>query len=262
MDENKNTATETPAAAPDRDEELFAAIGKGKKKKRIRRIVITLVILALVAGGIAYAVVYGRRKVNDRFGNMNAPQVVAYTVDTGSVNTTVSGSGQLADVDTEKLTLPEGVKVDEILVVTGQRVEKGDLLATVDASSVLKALSDTQSRISELDVKLRGASNDAVGANVNTGVGGRVKAVFAQKDDDVAACMIEHGALALLSLDGYMALDLPAGELSAGDTVSIVRSEGKPLPGTVERVNRDTATVLVQLCPTLCYVATTTEPVL
>ncbi len=245
MDEKKNTAVETPAASPERDQELFAAIGKDKRKKRIRRVIIVLLILALLAGGITYAVIYGRRKVNDRVAGFNAPQVVAYTVDTGSVNTTVSGSGQLSDVDVEKLTLPESVKVDKVLVTAGQRVEQGDLLATVDSSSVLKALSDTQGKISELDGKLRSSANDAVSANVNTGVGGRVKAVYAQKDDDVASCMIEHGALALLSLDGYMALDLETDALAAGDAVSILREEGKPLPGTVERVNGGVAVVLV-----------------
>ena len=245
MDENKNTAVETPAVASERDKELFDAIGKNKKKKRIRRIIVTLVILALLGSGIAAGVSYGRRKVKDKFVDQNAPQVVAYTVDTGSVNTTVSGSGQLSDVDTEKLTVPEGVKVDEVLVAAGQRVEQGDLLATVESASVLKAMSDTQAKIGELDVKLRNASRDAVSGNLNAGVGGRVKAVYAQKDDDVAACMIRHGALALMSIDGYMAADITTDALKAGDEVKILRAEGKPLPGTVERVNLGVATVLV-----------------
>ena len=245
MDENKNTAVETPAAASERDKELFDAIGKNKKKKRVRRIIVTLVILALLGSGIAAGVSYGRRKVKDKFVDQNAPQVVAYTVDTGSVNTTVSGSGQLSDVDTEKLTVPEGVKVDEVLVAAGQRVEQGDLLATVESASVLKAMSDTQAKIGELDVKLRNASRDAVSGNLNAGVGGRVKAVYAQKDDDVAACMIRHGALALMSIDGYMAADIATDALNAGDEVKILRAEGKPLPGTVERVNMGVATVLV-----------------
>ena len=245
MDENKHTAVETPAAASERDKELFDAIGKNKKKKRVRRIIVTLVILALLGSGIAAGVSYGRRKVKDKFVDQNAPQVVAYTVDTGSVNTTVSGSGQLSDVDTEKLTVPEGVKVDEVLVAAGQRVEQGDLLATVESASVLKAMSDTQAKIGELDVKLRNASRDAVSGNLNAGVGGRVKAVYAQKDDDVAACMIRHGALALMSIDGYMAADITTDALKAGDEVKILRAEGKPLPGTVERVNLGVATVLV-----------------
>ena len=245
MDENKNTAVETPAAASERDKELFDAIGKSKKKKRVRRIVVTLVILALLGSGIAAGVIYGRNKVKDKFVNQNAPQVTAYTVDTGSVNTTVSGSGQLSDVDTEKLTVPEGVKVDEVLVAAGQRVEQGDLLATVESASVLKAMSDTQAKIGELDVKLRNASRDAVSGNLNAGVGGRVKAVYAQKDDDVAACMIRHGALAMMSIDGYMAADIATDALNAGDEVKILRAEGKPLPGTVERVNLGVATVLV-----------------
>ena len=56
---------------------------------------------------------------------------------------------------------------------------------------------------------------------ITAGVNGRVKIVYAQKDDDVAACMMEHGALAVLSLDGYMAVDIDAGSLAAGDKVSV-----------------------------------------
>ena len=44
-------------------------------------------------------------------------------------------------------------------------------------------------------------------------------------DDDVAACMMEHNALAVLSLDGYMAVDIDAGSLAAGDEVSVTVGE-------------------------------------
>ena len=111
MEENKSpiTPAETDQA---RDQELFDAIGKGKRRRRIRRIIITTVLLALIAGGIYFAVVYGRQKVRDKVNSTSFTSVKAYTVDTGSVNTTVSGSGQLSDVDTEALTLPKGVKVE------------------------------------------------------------------------------------------------------------------------------------------------------
>lgn len=252
MDENKkdlsavSTETAQPAAPEEeRDQALFDAIGKGKKKKKIRRIITTVVILALVAGGITAAVLYGRSKVRQQFGDMTAPSVTAYTVDTGSVNTTVSGSGLLADVDTEKLTLPKGVKVDKVLVEAGDPVAAGQILATVDRSSVLAALKETQDKIVELDGKLRDAAADSVPTYLNTSVAGRVKMVYAQADDDVAACMVEHGALALLSLDGYMAVDLDTDALNPGDKVKVLRADGKELAGTVDQVIRGRATILV-----------------
>ena len=94
MDENKQPAAapetpKTPAVpaaleTPDStDQALFAAIGKGKRRRRVRRIVTTILILALVAGGIWAAVRYGKRKVAEQVGNMTATTTVnAYTVDT------------------------------------------------------------------------------------------------------------------------------------------------------------------------------------
>ena len=79
---------------------------------------------------------------------------------------------------------------------------------------------------------------------ITAGVNGRVKIVYAQKDDDVAACMMEHGALAVLSLDGYMAVDIDAGSLAAGDKVSVTVDE-KTYPGTVDKLQSGKATVLI-----------------
>ncbi|MBQ7736721.1 MAG: HlyD family efflux transporter periplasmic adaptor subunit [Oscillospiraceae bacterium] len=247
MDENNNNLSPAPAPGEDRDQELFQAIGKNKKRKKIRRWVITLTVLALVAGGITAGVILGRRKVRQEFGNYqaNASSVVAYVVDNGSVTTTVNGSGLLRDVDTEKLSLPEGVTLNELLVEAGDRVEQGQALATVEVSSVLGALSDTQSKIDELDKKLRDASGQTVADNINTQVAGRIKKIYAQVGDDVAACMVEHGALALLSLDGYMAVDLETDALQEGDAVTVVRANGQEIKGTVERVSGGVATVLV-----------------
>ncbi len=244
MEENKSPIT--PAETDQtRDQELFDAIGKGKRRRRIRRIIITAVLLALIAGGIYFAVIYGRQKVRDKVNSTSFTSVKAYTVDTGSVNTTVSGSGQLSDVDTEALTLPKGVKVDKLLVDAGDQVKKGDLLATVDRSSVIAAMSDVQKSINELDVRLRGAVNDAVAPNITAGVPGRIKAIYAEAGDDVAAVMAEHGALALVSMDGWMAVDIPAGDLTEGREVTVRRENGKDLNGKVDQVSGDTAVVLV-----------------
>ena len=244
MDENKK---EIPVPAEERDQELFDAIGKGKRRKKRRAWLTAAIIVLVVAGGLTAAVIYGQKKVKEQMGSMSMgrDQIVSYTVDTGSVNTTVTGSGLLADVDTETVTLPKGVKVDEVLVHAGEKVEEGDLLASLDSASVLGALSDVQKQMKELDGKLRTAASDAVPTYVTTGVNGRVKALYADVGDDVAACMAEHGALALLSLDGYMALELETEALEKGQEVVIVRADGKELKGSVESVVRGKAVVLV-----------------
>lgn len=57
--------------------------------------------------------------------------------------------------------------------------------------------------------------------------------------------MYEHGALALVSLDGYMAADIETDALAAGDSVTVTASDGKAYTGTVSEVSLGTATILV-----------------
>ena len=56
--------------------------------------------------------------------------------------------------------------------------------------------------------------------------------------------MMEHNALAVLSLDGYMAVDIDAGSLAAGDEVSVTVGE-QTYPGTVDKLQSGSATVLI-----------------
>ena len=248
MDEKRKASsrTEETISEQDRDQKLFDAIGREKRKKRTRRVVVLIVVLALVAGGLYAAVRYGRAKVKEQVSSM-APtsSVESYTVNTGSVVTTVSGSGQLTDADTEALRVPEGVKVDEVLVYVGQSVREGDYLATVEPASVMKAMSAVQKTLTGLDDKLRTAANEAVPVLLTTQMPGRVKIIYAAAGDDVAACMLEHGALAVLSVDGYLAADIQTDALDGAREIKVIRANGKTIKGTVEKTVGGRATVLV-----------------
>ncbi len=253
-EKSKNPDVVSPQPGENGDEALFTALGKSKRRKKVRRWITAVVILALLGTGGYFGVKYGRQKLTEKYndynnmygyGMMPTNQVVPYEVDTGSVTTTVSGSGQLSDVGSEKLTLPAGVTVDKVLVNPGERVTEGQMLATVESSSVLSALSSVQSKIGELDGKLNSAAYDVAPTYINAGVNGRVKAIYAAAGDDVATVMVKNGALAVLSLDGFMVLEVPSASLKTGDTVEVRRSDGSMLTGTVDSAVQGTATVLV-----------------
>lgn len=241
MDEkNVTPAPETG----ERDSELFASLVREKQRKKRRRLIVTVSIVVVLALAIFFGVRAAKKKVSEAVGGMTAPTVSEATVTTGSISTTVSGSGMLSDTDTKQIVLPKGVKLDKILVKAGESVKKGDALATVELSSVMGAMRNVQAELDKLDGELRSATGETVAPYISAGVAGRVKTVYAQKDDDVAACMMEHGALAVLSLDGYMAADIDAGTLAAGDKVSVTVGE-KTYPGTVDEVQSGKATILL-----------------
>ncbi len=69
--------------------------------------------------------------------------------------------------------------------------------------------------------------------------------LYAEAGSDVSTVMYEHGALALVSLDGYLAVDIQTEALSSGETVTVTDAAGTAYTGTVKTVLDGTATVLV-----------------
>ena len=227
-----------------RDDALFEALNR-KKKKRKRKIIRTVVIVVLLlAGALVGGTLYLRRRVAVRFAN-SAGDVISEKASIGSISTQVSGSGTLMNVDEESLSMPAGVTVEEVLVSANEEVKEGQLLVKADTASVLAAMSNLQDELSSIDSEITGSGSDTVSSAISSGVSGRVKQIFAEKGSDVVACMYEHGALAVLSLDGYMAVEIKSGDLNEGDSVTVIRENGNELSGAVDSTLNGKATVLV-----------------
>lgn len=226
------------------DDELFAALNKARKKKRRKKLLTVLIIVVLVVIGLMVAFSYLRARVEESLAS-STQDVLRYEVGYGSVSTRVAGSGTIRDVDTEEITVPAGVEIDEVLVEANTRIRQGEIIARVDTASVLSALADIQETINDLDKQLASAAKDAVSTNLTAGAAGRVKKLYIDNGTDVAACMVENGALAVISLDGYMAVDIQTDMLSGGETVSAVREDGSSIAGKVDLVIGDKATILV-----------------
>ena len=247
MDENRRNEENAVVESSEKirkDEELFTSLSKKKKRKR-RRIVFTVILIVLVlAVGLSYTVTRLRKKVDTKF-NEDKDEVISAQVKTGSISTTVSGSGTLTNVDIKQLHIPKGVDVDDVLVSVNDTVEEGEIIATVDSRTVLAAMSDVQAELVELDKKLNDAGSDYVNDYISTGIPGRVKKINAAVGDDVASVMYKYGALAELSLDGYMAVDIEPGSLAKGTQVKVLREDGSEIKGLVNDLYAGKAIVVV-----------------
>ncbi|MCD8342408.1 MAG: HlyD family efflux transporter periplasmic adaptor subunit [Clostridiales bacterium] len=216
---------------------------KGKANRRARRIRTVIIVVVLVAAILTGLVLYAQRMVAENFAS-SEDSIESAQVTVGSISTTVSGSGTLASEGVEDVTFPSSVTLDTIYVEEGDTVSEGDLLASVDSASVLSAMATAQAELDALDEEIEEAAEDEVDEEVTTALDGRVKYIYAEEDDDVATVMYENGALLLLSLDGYMAVDVDAGSLSVGDSVTVTGSDGTEYDGTVDAV-ASTATILI-----------------
>ena len=240
----KDKSKKRPEIDSDRDDALFEMLGKNKKRKK-RKIIITVISIVLVLALVAaVGVSILQRRVREEFATTQG-EVLSYVASTGSISTVVSGSGSLTDVDLNSVTVPDGVQITEVSVKTNQTIAQGDILATVDMASVVSAMAELQLQIEQLDAEISGAEDDAASTAVCAGVSGRVKVIYAQQDADVADVMYENGALALISLDGYMALRVQTDALSAGDSVTVTLADGEEVSASVESVTAGEAVILL-----------------
>lgn len=201
------------------------------KKKRVKRM-IRWIAMALAVALLATMPLMARTEAEE-----DGPKATVHsgTVGTGSISMALHGGGVLEAVDAEDVTLPTGVKITGFLVKNGDLVKQGDPLAEVDPVSVMTAVTKVNETLDYLREEMADAREETVDDTVRATAGGRVKQVFAQPGDRVEDVMLEHGALAVLSLDGLMAVEIPRTvPLITGDSVRVTLSDGEEVDGRVE----------------------------
>lgn len=152
-----------------------------------------------------------------------------------TIATTLSGTGVLSEENVISVGVPDGVKLKEYLVEDGQQVEAGDALATVDTLSVMTSISEVQETLDYLKEQMEEAADNEAEASVTAQAGGRVMELYCAEGDDVRSVMLEHGALAVLSLDGLMAVDFETeADVTTGDEVYVNLADGTQVEGYVE----------------------------
>ncbi|MGM9589362.1 MAG: HlyD family efflux transporter periplasmic adaptor subunit [Faecousia sp.] len=196
--------------------------------------VVVLAVMPLIAGNTAPA---------------DGPQasLLRTTAENRTIQSQIIGGGLLSSEATEALTIPEEVKLTEYLVGNGDSVKQGDPIARVDKVSVQSALVAVQETLDYLSEEIADAGTDSDEDEVKAHAGGLVKILYGQKGDSVREVMLEHGALAVLSLDGRMAVDLACtDDLKTGSTLLVTLSDGTEINGKVESCAAGTLTVSVK----------------
>ncbi|MCD8143302.1 MAG: Ig-like domain-containing protein, partial [Clostridiales bacterium] len=232
------SAAETEAEGEDEaDDELSPR----RKKRRLWMIpVALLLVVALVLGLLPTLSASTTSSVTVD------TEILSGTVETGTLDTVLSGTGTLTEEDAVDMTLPDTVTVETYYVSNGDTVAEGDLIATVDSVSVAAAIVNLQADLDALDEDLAETAEDTLSDTVSAIAGGRVKVIYAEEDVSVIDTMDEYGALLLVSLDGLMAVDISAADsLSVGDSVTVTLSDGTEEDGRVAQLLDGVATVTV-----------------
>ena len=200
-----------------------------KKKKGIRR-VLPWVVLALIALILGILPQLARNAAT----GMEA-SVLTARAETGEIENTRAGGGTLTAEKPEEVTVPSSVEITEFFVKNGDRVEQGQALARVDRVTLLGAMSDVQKSLEDVAFKMLTNANAYSGAKLTAQVNGRVKASYAGIGDDVRQVTLDHGAVAVVSVDGLMVSEIPTNlPIEAGDRLNVRLPDGTEVPGRVE----------------------------
>ncbi|MBS5645561.1 MAG: efflux RND transporter periplasmic adaptor subunit [Clostridiales bacterium] len=157
-------------------------------------------------------------------------------VTTGDLEKSVTGTGTVAMADSLEIKENFDITITAWKTSTGQSVNEGDLLASVDIKSLSNTITSLESQLSSLDSQLTSAADSySTTKTVTSTVEGRVKQIFAETGDRVSDVEEENGALITISLDGKMKVEIDAGDLAVGDSVKVADGDDT-YTGTVASV--------------------------
>ena len=201
------------------------------KKKRIKR----YIAWVCLAGLVVLLTVMPLLAKNDAAADGPQASILTATVENGSITTTLRGGGTLGEQDAQDVTIPTGVKITEFLVKNGDVVTAGTPVATVDKISVMDAITSVNETMKYLQTELEESRDEKVEETITAVPGGRVKKIFAQEGETVQEVMLRDGALAVLSIDSMMAVQIETkSALATGERVEVTLADKTVVTGRVE----------------------------
>ena len=213
------------------------------KKKNIKRIIAIACAVAVV---VLLATMPLIAKQDPETDGPKA-SILSNTVTSGSIDTELIGGGTLAEDDAVTISVPSAVKLKEFLISNGDAVTEGAAIATVDRVTVMTAISQVQETLEYLSEQIEEASDVDSEESVTALAGGIVKILYAEEGDSAQSVMLEHGALAVLSLDGLMAVDMETeSTLAVGTAVTVTLSDGTAVTGKIAKNLAGEMTVTVE----------------
>ena len=211
---------------------------RGKAGRIVRRVVKTVVVLAVAVG----AGLFGLKAYIQKQAEGNDSETYSRALVTrGAMEETVYGTGTTsARNQTNVLAGADGTLTD-LRVSIGDEVKAGDILAVLTNADLDDEITDLEFDLWELDDTIQDTGTGSKVTTVEAPAAGRVMAVYANVGDDALAVFRREGALAIISTDGRMKVELSDVDTSAGVALNdklVVTGEDFTAEGTVVDLTR------------------------
>lgn len=226
------------------EQNVTQPVRRTKKKKRgkagriVRKTVRTVVVLAVIAG----AGLFGLKAYIQKQAESSDNEIYSRAVVTrGAMEETVYGTGTTsARNQTNVLAGADGTLTD-LRVSVGDEVKAGDILAVLTNADLDDEITDLEFDLWELDDTILDTGVGSKVTAVEAPAAGRVMAIYAGVGDDALAVFRREGALAIISTDGRMKVELSNVDASAGVALNdklTVTGEDFTAEGTVVDLTR------------------------
>lgn len=207
----------------EKDEQVVSQTPKKKthtgKKKRdrfgrtVRKTVKIIVVVALLCGASLFGL---KAYINKQAESSSTTSYSRAVVTRGALEETVYGSGTTsARNQTNVLAEAEGTLTD-LRVSVGDAVKAGDILAVMTNTDLDDTITDLEFDLWELDDQILSTSAGSKVTTIEAPAAGRVVAIYAEAGDDALAVFRREGALAIISTDGRMKVELSDVDTSSG----------------------------------------------
>lgn len=211
---------------------------RGKAGRIVRKTVRTVVVLAVIAGAGLFGLKAYIQKQAESSDNGSYSRAV---VTRGAMEETVYGTGTTsARNQTNVLAGADGTLTD-LRVSVGDEVKAGDILAVLTNADLDDEITDLEFDLWKLDDTILDTGVGSKVTAVEAPAAGRVMAIYAGVGDDALAVFRREGALAIISTDGRMKVELSDVDASAGVALNdklTVTGEDFTAEGTVVDLTR------------------------
>ena len=189
-------------------------------KKWIKRLILLAVLLAAVLFGLK---AYIRNQAADSGTESSYSQT---QVMRGAMSETVYGTGTTSARNQPNVLAEADGTLTDLRVSVGDEVKAGDILAVLTNDEIDDTITDLEFALWDLDAQITETRSGSKVSSIEAPVAGRVVAIYAKAGDDALAVFRREGALAVISTDERMKVELTSAEgalgLSLDEKVTVI----------------------------------------
>lgn len=204
-------------------------------KKWIKRLILLAVVLAAILFGLK-AYIKNQAANSDTESSYSQTQVMR-----GAMSETVYGTGTTSARNQPNVLAEADGTLTDLRVSVGDEVKAGDILAVLTNDEIDDTITDLEFALWDLDAQITETRAGSKVSSIEAPVAGRVVAIYAKAGDDALAVFRREGALAVISTDERMKVEMTSAEGALGlalDEKVTVIGEHIYAEGTVVELTR------------------------